>query len=179
MSTWDERYARGENAGETPMAMLAERAPQWTPGQALDLACGAGRHAAFLARLGWTVTAVDASEAGLALLRTRCNVKVVRADLERHEYVIEPDAWDLIVMTHYLQRDLYGAIREGVKRGGYFAGAVRLVDERAGVKPGTPAFLAEEGELPGFFPGWERLHHAVVEPPVPARRWEEWIARKV
>ena len=67
---WDERYARGDHPGPDPDPFLARMATyidEFLPhrGRALDLAGGAGRNAVYLAGLGFEVTLVDVSRAGL------------------------------------------------------------------------------------------------------------------
>jgi SAM-dependent methyltransferase len=122
-----------------------------TPGRALDLACGSGRHASFLSERGWRVTAVDRDREALAQLAARSpKVEIVEADLELGEYVIEPRAWDLILNTLYYQRNLYAPIREGVRPGGIFVG----VTKTGGRFASPPGVLREE------FAGWELLHYA-------------------
>jgi SAM-dependent methyltransferase len=90
---------------------LAEAAP----GRALDLACGSGRHALWLAERGWDVTATDIEPVEIP------GVRFVQADLEQHAYKIEPDMWDLIVCWLYWQPDLLPAIARGVREGGIVA----------------------------------------------------------
>jgi SAM-dependent methyltransferase len=85
------------------------------PGRALDLACGAGRHAIWLRDQGWQVTAVDIAAAIIP------GVTFVKADLEQHEFVIEPQAWDLIVCWLYWQEDLLPHIAAGLRPGGISA----------------------------------------------------------
>jgi SAM-dependent methyltransferase len=63
---WDERYAAAElvwSAG--PNRFVAEELVDLPPGRALDVACGEGRNALWLAGLGWQVTALDFSEVAL------------------------------------------------------------------------------------------------------------------
>ena len=63
---WDERYAESElvwSAG--PNQFVAAECAGLPPGEAVDLAAGEGRNALWLAGLGWRVTAVDFSRAGL------------------------------------------------------------------------------------------------------------------
>jgi len=69
-SFWDERYRQhGEHAsvwsGE-PNAQLVAEVADLTPGSALDVGAGEGADAAWLARRGWRVTAVDISSVALA-----------------------------------------------------------------------------------------------------------------
>jgi tellurite methyltransferase len=152
---WDAHYSDPANISAAPDPLLTQAAEMLPPGHALDLACGAGRHALYLAALGWRVTAVDSSEAALSRLRGNSAIEVHRADLERGEFVIAPAAFDLICDFFYLQRDLFPAIREGVRPGGTFLGAIHL---RAAER--NPAFTLEPGELRAEFAEWKILHYS-------------------
>jgi len=90
------------------------------PGRALDLACGSGRHAIWLRDRGWQVTAVDQA------IEEIPGVTCLRADLEQHEFPLEPQAWDLIVCWLYWQENLLPAIAAGLKPGGTVALAGKL-----------------------------------------------------
>jgi len=163
MANWDERYRRGEHVKSEPIPLLRRVVNRLTPGRALDLACGAGRHAVFLAERGWQVTAVDASRVAIELTQARALERGVQvdarvADLERGEFVIEPEGYDLICVCYYLQRDLFPQIRAGVRPGGRLVAAIHMVDDSPGVKPMNPAFLLKPGELRAEFSGWEIEH---------------------
>jgi SAM-dependent methyltransferase len=70
-NAWDERYAASElvwSAG--PNRFVAEELADLPPGTAVDLAAGEGRNAIWLARRGWSVTAVDFSQVALDKGRT-------------------------------------------------------------------------------------------------------------
>ena len=174
---WDERYGRGEHATEEPSRLLV-RAVELFKGRgtakgvaqprALDLACGAGRHAVFLAARGFDVTAVDSSRVGVGLTRERARaaglvVDARVADLERGEFEIEPGAYEVVCDFYYLQRDLFPRMRAGVKPGGLFVAAIHMVDDAAGVKPMNPDFLLRPGELRAEFGGWDVLHYRETE----------------
>jgi SAM-dependent methyltransferase len=151
---WDERYLAGEGADWGPAPLVVLAAKTISPGRALDLACGLGRHAVLLNSLGWRVTAVDASPVAIRALRSRnLPIDARIADLERGEFVIEPGAWELICDYHYLQRDLFPSIRAGVRPGGLFVGAFRTAG-RFGVRP---------GEIRGLFSDWEIAHYGEGE----------------
>jgi SAM-dependent methyltransferase len=62
---WDERYAERQQWSAGPNALVASLLGDAPPGDAVDLAAGEGRHALWLAGLGWRVTAVDFSAVGL------------------------------------------------------------------------------------------------------------------
>ena len=64
---WDRRYAEVENLWAVrPNRFLVAEAEPLEPGRALDLACGEGQNAVWLASLGWDVTGVDFSEVAIA-----------------------------------------------------------------------------------------------------------------
>jgi len=160
MPDWDERYRRGEHSPDEPTPLLRIATQNLKPGRALDLACGPGRHAIFLAAHGWKVTAVDFSRVAIHTLQQRARDAGVTldarvADLELHEFRIEPGAYDLICVFYYLQRNLFPAIRAGVKPGGTITAAIHLNDGKPGAKPRNPAFLLEPGELRESFRDWE------------------------
>lgn len=61
-TAWDERYASAEHPwGSAPPGALMSRYAALRPGRAIDLACGDGRNARYLAESGWEVEAVDFS----------------------------------------------------------------------------------------------------------------------
>lgn len=143
----------------SPAAVMATTAARLAPGRALDLACGAGRNAIWLALHGWNVTAVDGSQAAIEILRRRASTRSLSiatavADLEADEFPMEAEAWDLIVVAYYLQRGLFEHIRAGVRPGGV---AIAIVHTAAsGEEPSAHRLRA--GELRAYFSGWELLH---------------------
>jgi tellurite methyltransferase len=170
MSDWNERYRRGEHTNDDPHPLVVKVASRLAPGRALDVACGAGRHAIWLAQRGWNVTAVDYSDTAIEILRERSRQHGVAvdphiADLERHEFVIESAKYDLIVVCNYLQRDLFASIKEGTRIGGIVIAVIAMVDDDPNVKPMNPAFLLNAGELRANFQGWTVLHDFEGRPP--------------
>jgi SAM-dependent methyltransferase len=177
-SKWDERYERGEHAAAEPSRLLVRAVEEFgaasfaegrgRPPRALDVACGAGRHAVFLAERGFRVTAVDASRVGVEITRERARARGVEvdarvADLERGEFLPKPGAYALVCDFYYLQRDLFGPLRASLRRGGLFVGAIHLVDERPEAEQMNPDFLLRPGELREHFRDWELLHYHETE----------------
>jgi tellurite methyltransferase len=178
---WNKKYSRGEHTKDAPLPLVLQFAQVLPPGQALDVACGAGRHALWLAERGWDVTAVDFSEAAIRILLDRAAEKGLFihchiADLERYEFPIEPGSFDLIVVSNYLQRDLFPAIRAGTRPGGMVLAAIAMVDSDPDIKPMNPSYLLHPGELRTFFNGWEFLHYSEGKPPGEHRRSTAEIA---
>jgi SAM-dependent methyltransferase len=159
LEEWDRRYRAGEQLFETPSPLVVSVAGDLHPGVALDLACGAGRNALYLAARGWRVTAVDGSKTAIDLIRQRAPLVDAHVDdLERGGFVIAPESWDLICCAYYLQRDLIPKIQAGVKPGGEAIVIVHLADAE-----GTPR-QAGPGELRAMFAGWDMLHYYEGEP---------------
>lgn len=164
MPDWDERYRNGEHATKEPSPLLRTAIKNLKPGRAVDIACGVGRHAIFLAESGWDVTAVDSSRVGIEILQRRARAAGVAvearvADLEAGDFHIGPGAYDLMCVFYYLQRDLFSPIRAGVKPGGTVVAAIHLNDGKEDAKPANPAFLLEPGELKRLFADWEITYY--------------------
>ena len=98
------------------------------------------------------------------------------ADLEKGEYSIEPSAWDLIVISYYLQRDLSEPAKRGVVPGGIVLAIVHITEP--GEEPSYKRL--RPGELHRFFDGWEILHNYEGRPANPAhhRAVAEIVARR-
>jgi tellurite methyltransferase len=185
MADWDARYSRGEHIISEPLPLLVRVAEELRPGRALDLACGPGRHTLFLAERGWQVLAVDASRVAIELLEKNARERDLRvmarvADLERGEFLIEPEAYDLVGVFYYLQRDLFPQIRAGVRAGGVAVAAIHMIDESPEAHPMNEDYLLQPGELRAEFRGWEIMHD--YEGPSTEgghrRRTAEIVARK-
>lgn len=177
---WDAHYSEPDHVDFTPEPLLVEAADLLRPAWALDLACGPGRNALHLARLGWQVTAVDSSTVAIGLLRRHAGglpVDCVLADLEQGEFSIAPEGYDLICDFFYLQRSLFPQIRAGVRLGGVFAGAIHLFDSAPTTRPRNPDFLMQPGELRAEFDGWKVIYYSEGCEPGRSRHTARIIAR--
>ncbi len=182
---WDQRYRSKERAEEDlqikPTELVVRTARNLLPGRALDLACGTGRNALWLAREGWNVTAVDGAGAAIEILEERArkenvNIKTVVADLQGGEYTITPFHWDLIAICYYLQRNLIEPAKNGVCPGGILLMIVHTTE--GGEQPNESRL--RPGELARYFTGWEILHSYEGKPNDPAHRRSvtEIVARR-
>ena len=174
---WDERY-RSEGAKHSPPTpLLKDTAQRLPPGRALDLACGAGRNAVWLAEHGWQVTAVDGSPSAIKFLKQQCPALDARvADLEKHEFPIEEGCWDLIAVCYYLQRDLFEPVKQGVKAGGIALVIVHMIEPAHE----QSRYSVQPGELANYFGGWDIMHYYEGKPrdPEHKRAVAEIVARK-
>jgi SAM-dependent methyltransferase len=101
---WDRRYASVENLWAVkPNRFLVAEAGDLPPGRALDLACGEGQNAVWLATLGWEVVGVDFSEVAIAKARARAErdgVRVEFAVADLLEYEAPAGVFDLVLLLY-------------------------------------------------------------------------------
>jgi len=182
---WAQRYRLAgqpkEDFESAPTPLLLQTAQQLRAGKALDLACGTGRNALWLAEHGWTVTAVDGAPSAVEALLSRASQRGIHLDarvanLQAGEYPIEPSAWDLIAICYYLQRDLFEPARRGVIPGGILLAIVHIPEP--GQEP--TAHSLRPGELKSYFNDWHILHQYEGSPNDAAhrRRVAEIVARR-
>ena len=107
---WDSRYQATELVWSAdPNRWVAAEVADLTPGRALDLAAGEGRNSVWLARRGWSVTAVDFSAVALnkgmqiaESLGAETVNRIVWVDADLVDYVPEPASYELALVI-YLQ----------------------------------------------------------------------------
>lgn len=158
---WESMYGSGERGQEDhPTALLVETAPKLSAGVAIDLACGTGRNALYLAKHGWSVTALDGSETAIAIAGKRASergltLRAEVADLTASSFALPKERFDLVVIAYYWQPDLFPVAKASVRSGG----AILTIAHTA--SPGEEASKkrAEPGQLLRIFSGWEILHH--------------------
>jgi SAM-dependent methyltransferase len=188
---WDSRYGGPERVwSASPNAWVADTIGTWSPGRALDLGAGEGRHSVWLASLGWQVKAVDVSAAGIERGRRAADeasvpVDWVVADLRRWE----PTAgatFDLVLVAylHLSEEDVLARAREWLAPGGALVvvghalrnltegvGGPRdadLLHTEAGYREGSQGLVVEQlGEVVRHLPGGDAIDLVLV-----ARRGE-------
>lgn len=101
---WDRRWGemRPQARGE-PSPVVVAALEDLTAGTALDLGCGTGRHAVWLAERGWRVTAVDFSAEALRQGRERASDRGVEIDWVLSDllaYEPQPSAFGLVLVTY-------------------------------------------------------------------------------
>jgi SAM-dependent methyltransferase len=114
-------------------------------GTALDLACGSGRHVRWLAAQGFAVTGVDRKEEAVAPLRALAEIVV--ADLEGGPWPLPGRRFDAVVVTNYLWRPLWPALRAALAPGGVLLYETFAHGQQTIGKPQRAEFLLQPGEL--------------------------------
>lgn len=121
-------------------------------GDALDVACGRGRNALWLAARGLKTLAVDLDADAVRAVNEQAErrdlpLRAERVDIEDGRIPFEPAAYDVIVVVHYLHRPLFPALLDALRPGGLLVYETFTRAQAARGKPTNPAFLLEPGEL--------------------------------
>ena len=180
---WDLKYEQGLPSLTEPdpffVSAYWQFVAQFFPkaGDALDLACGLGRHALWLAGRNWHVSGVDLSDVAIAKLSQTALELNVDLDLfveDAAEYKLEPSAFDLIVLFYHLDRNLFRKVVSALKPGGLLICKMSLQWDGASTAVGANAL--GRNELPLLVPELHVLYQE--ERPVRGRGVVEFIGRK-
>lgn len=145
---WDEKY-QNNKIPDTPIQLITEYAKLADGTQALDIACGMGRHSKYLASLGFEVDALDISGVALAQLKGEAHIHPKEVDLDT--YTLPKAQYDLIVCTYFLERRLFPQMIEALKPGGILLFETFLDHPKNERAPSNPAFMLQKGELESCF----------------------------
>ncbi len=167
---WDRRYANPDDLKrkDGPDALLARHAPPAAPGaRALELACGLGHNAIWLAEQGYTVDAFDISLTALRFARQTMlargvhGVHFVVADLDH--FPLPEREYDVACVFRFLDRALFPALRARVRPGGIIVYQTLNTGHLEKSPDTRPGHMLQRGELPQHFPGWTVLEAADLE----------------
>jgi SAM-dependent methyltransferase len=150
---WNDRYSAPDDINDEPAPLLVQAAASLAPGHALDLASGAGRNAAWLARHGWNVVALDGADEAIRLVRAHgLDIDARVMDLETGAPLpFDDETFDLVAILYYLHRPLYAEAARVLKPGGILVSAVRM----RGI---NSKYCVSQGELRTAFGAWDVLH---------------------
>lgn len=169
---WDARYAQGAYAERRhPSAFLHDHIDGTGCGAALDVACGMGRNALFLAAHGFSVDAVDISAVGLERAAQAAQEQNLQVNWQCQDLLETPQFarldYQLIIMFRFVAPMLLKKLPALLAPGGYLMVEQHLVWERPVVGPESSRFRVQPGELALALPGLRVLEHSegeVVEP---------------
>jgi SAM-dependent methyltransferase len=134
---------------DEPSAWVVRFAPLIeSGGSVLDLACGAGRHARYLAaRCNAHVTAVDRDSAAIAWLANVSNVSPYVLDLEGDTWPLAEQTFDAVIVTNYLWRPRFDDVLACVAPDGVLIYETFAAGNEAFGKPSRADFLLQPNEL--------------------------------
>jgi dihydroneopterin aldolase len=151
-----------------PAQFLKDSLPLLPHGQVLDLACGRGRNALFLASRGFTVEAIDRDEQAMAELKaaahqqglTSITTRVMELENAGRPPEIQPARYDVILGFFYLHRPLFPSLLAALKPGGVLVYETFLIDNHLRRRhPRRREFCLEHNELLGLAHGLRILHY--------------------
>ncbi len=137
----------------------------------LDVACGAGRHSRLLAARGCKVTAVDRDHSAAHALASEPNIEFIQADLEAAAWPLADRQFDAVIVTNYLHRPLFPALRKALSPAGLLIYETFAVGNAAFGRPSNPDYLLRPRELLEVFGTDMRVlafEDGFVEQPKPA-----------
>jgi len=143
---WNARYLESEQIWSgNPNAALVREVAGLTPGRALDLGCGEGADAIWLAKRGWQVTGVDVSDVALDRAKQHAVTAGVAVDFVLDDLTESPGAFDLV--TSFFLHVPEAALRERT-----------LLVAAASVAPGGTLLVVGHSAAAGH-----GHHHAMLE----------------
>ncbi|AOM84510.1 class I SAM-dependent methyltransferase [Salisediminibacterium beveridgei] len=126
---WNDKYAKRLHNGKSPAPnpVLTDQIPVVSKGTALDIACGLGANALMLADRGYHVHAFDISDTAVSHLQSKADAQKLPVSartldltsMEGQAAMTAAAPLDLIVITYYLDRDLFSFIGDLITPGGY------------------------------------------------------------
>ncbi|MFJ6028061.1 class I SAM-dependent methyltransferase [Pseudarthrobacter sp. NPDC092424] len=158
-SIWDERYrTKPQIWSGRPNPQLVREAGGLRPGKALDLGCGEGADAIWLAQQGWTVTAVDVS--AVALERAQSHEKAVLARESVHAAdgaIASRITWQQADLEHWRPEGHFDLVTSQFLHSQELGWQGPLRAAAAAVKPGGTLLVV--GHHPDRLPPWGAGHH--------------------
>lgn len=154
---WDNRYRNQKRYSglKAARSLLVENSSLLPAGGlALDVAMGLGGNSEFLLARGMRVVGVDISWVAVHQAKVRLpRLQAVVADLPA--FYLPRASFDVILNFYFLQRQLLGAYRQGLRPGGLLFFET-LTREMLALDPDiNPVFLLEPGELLEAYSDWE------------------------
>jgi len=130
------------HAPDAPSSWVARWAPLIAKGTVLDVACGFGRNARWIAARGLEVVAVDRAP------QTIPGVRFVQADLEGNEpWPFPGERFAGVVVTNYLHRPLFPKLIAAIAPGGVLIYETFMAGNERFGRPSNPDYLLRPGEL--------------------------------
>lgn len=152
---WNEKYSEEVyRFGKDPIPFLVDQVDRLPKGKVLDVAMGEGRNGVFLAAKGFQVTGIDISERGLQKAKALASERGVTietrvADLEEIE--LEQDAYDVVLCTYYLDRNLIPKMKAAVRSGGMVVMETYTLDYQRYRPEFSKDYLLKTNELLDLF----------------------------
>lgn len=167
---WNQKYGERSHMSLEPDPFLVSAYSEFlagaSPGTALDVAGGVGRHTLWLAQRGWKVKLLDVSEVGIEQARKNISASGAEAGVEFEVADLQicrslgQEQYDLILVFFFLQRELFPALVSALRHGGLLLYKTYTLDQkRFAGGPSHPMHLLKPNELLHAFASLRVLHY--------------------
>lgn len=146
---WEKKYQNLEKIPTKPIELLKNSISLAPTKEALDIACGMGRHSIYLASLGFKVDAIDISSTAINHLKDKNNIFAKEVDLDG--YKLKKEAYGLIICSYFVQRDILNQILDALKPNAVAIIETFIYHKDNQREPSNPSFLLQKGELETIF----------------------------
>ncbi len=158
---WDKKFSTKPEllAPRLPSKVVEEFYEKSPNFEALDIACGVGRHTLFLSKHGYMVDSVDISSVALSELEKKVDsdkVTLIEADLDSFT---PSKKYGFMVMSNFWDRDLIKKLQDSLVTDGLFIVETYMDDEDNQKRDYNSDFLLRKGELLEMFKGFEVLKY--------------------
>ena len=189
-SSWNAKFSSGSHSSLEPDPLLITA---WNDciepllgsnnqKRALDVAGGLGRHSLYLAEHGWRTTLIDVSDKGIDIAKENARKRGMKIDLRNEDLRsahLGSQAYELILVFFYLQRELFPALIRALAPGGILIYKTYTQEHpclSGGNSPTHPMYLLEPNELLKAFSSLQVLFYRET---VSGKGIAELIARKI
>lgn len=154
---WDRIYAeRSPDTAQVSDVLYQNKHLLPQKGDALDLACGLGANALFLAEKGLNVTAWDISSVAISSLIQTAERKSISIQAEVRDVIVQPlpqEQFDVIIVSHFLAREMNAALIAALKPGGLLFYQTYCRQKDPDIGPKNTDYLLADNELLNLFSG--------------------------
>jgi len=180
---WDLRYAMGTPEAARPCGVLAQHAHllPLEGGTALDLACGLGGNAIFLAERGFAAAAWDISPVAVSKLNEYAGSRELAVHATARDVLASPpqaESFNVIVVSYFLERELAPGLMRALRPGGLLFYQTWTREAVSSNGPGNPVFRLARNELLELFRGLRLIvyrEEGLVGDPSEGMRNEAWL----
>lgn len=154
---WDRIYRdREETALEAADVLRQNRHLLPVSGVAMDLACGLGANSLLMAEAGLTVLSWDISPVAidkLSAIAAARGLPISAQVVDVEQKLPQPDSLDVLVVSHFLSRQLIPALIAALRPGGLVFYQTYCQDKVVQRGPSNPDYLLADNELLTLFAG--------------------------
>lgn len=152
---WNEKYRQSEYKDLIPVKVLLENQHLLpSSGRALDLACGRGANALFLAERGLETHAWDISDVVITQLDQKASELKLQLNAQQRDVVSqppEPDSFDVMVVSRFLERKITPTLIAALRRDGLVFYQTFIREKTNDTGPKNPDYRLDNNELLELF----------------------------